>query len=136
MFDIDDVLTLTALLPVVTMDTHKHSHIYSHTHTHTHTRELQQQLVSHCAAQLCAVWAPMHTMGTAILVNSSRKQRRWKRKARREGERERGVLDVFDKSMSNRRSSWAVQWQSPIGISLSLCVLALYSDFLLARQRK
>lgn len=36
MFDIDDVLTLTALLPVVTMDADKHSHLLTHPHTHTY----------------------------------------------------------------------------------------------------
>lgn len=82
MFDIDDVLTLTALLPVVT-----HTHALKQIHTHTHARELQQQLARRCTAQLCAVWAPMHTMGTAILVNSSRKQKRGR-------ERERGVRQV------------------------------------------
>lgn len=62
LFIIYDVHTLTALLPVVTM------HMHAHTHTHTtHSWELQD-------AGMCTVWASMYTMGTAILVNSSRKR--------------------------------------------------------------
>lgn len=123
MFDIDDVLTLTALLPVVTMDTHTRTQ--TNTHTHTHARELQQQLARRCTAQLCAVWAPMHTMGTAILVNSSRKQKRG---------REREGCSTSQCPIGDHRGqcSGRVQLESLSAV----CVLALYSDFLLARQRK
>lgn len=41
--------------------------MHMHAHSHTHSWELQD-------AGMCTVWAPMYTMGTAILVNSSRKR--------------------------------------------------------------
>lgn len=104
MFDIDDVLTLTALLPVVTMDTHTRTQTNTHTHMQgSCSNNLQDAALHSCAlcGRQCIQWAQLFWSTQA--------------ESRRGGERERGV---FDKSMSNRRSSWAVQWQSTIGISL------------------
>lgn len=104
MFDIDDVLTLTALLPVVTMDTH------TRTQTNTHTHTCKGVAATTCKTLHCTV---VRCVG-ANAYNGHSYFGQLKQKAE-ERERERGV---FDKSMSNRRSSWAVQWQSTIGISL------------------
>lgn len=125
MFDIDDVLTLTALLPVVTMDMDTHTRTQTNTHTHT----CKGVAATTCKTLHCTV---VRCVG-ANAYNGHSYFGQLKQKAEeRERERERCSTSQCPIGDHRGQCSGRVQLESLSAV----CVLALYSDFLLARQRK